>query len=65
MRSVFPALQDRLLATLLWTALAVLGAMVFAAAVGGSDVEAAAPESEEVPPQFVFCLLYTSPSPRD
>lgn len=54
MRSVFPALQDRLLATLLWTALAVLGAMVFAAAVGGSDVEAASPESDEVPPQFVF-----------
>ena len=54
MRSFFPALQDRFLATLLWTALAVLGAMVCAAAVGGSDVEAASPEAEEVPPQFVF-----------
>lgn len=54
MRSVFPALQDRLLATLLWTALAVLAAMVLAASVGGGDVDAAGSSAQEVPPQFVF-----------
>lgn len=54
MRSVFPALHDRVLVTLLWVAFGLLGAMVLAATLGGSERTSSAAASEEVPPQFVF-----------